>query len=435
MSSGEPRKLGLWMCIALVMGNMIGSGVFLLPASLAPFGWNAVAGWIVTIAGAMALALVFARLTRAMPEAGGPSGFVAAAFGDVPAFLVAWSYWVSIWTAVVTIAVAAVSYASSLFPAIAASAERPALLGIGLVWAITLLNLRGARAAGGFQVATTVLKLLPLIVVIGIAALVSLQGQATPPPWPSQGLSLDAVGASVALTLWALLGFESASVATGQARNPAVTVPRATLWGTALTGVVYLLVCSAISLLLPADVASTSPAPFATFLAIYWGPGPAALIAVFACVSCVGALNGWTLMQGEVPRAMAERGLLPHWLALTDGNGVPRRALLISSGVATLFVLMNASRGMQGLFEFLLLLSTSSTLWLYLACAAAALRIGVARPWALAGAAYALWALSSAEAPMGGTTVKISALSLALMVAGLPIYWWARQQRRPLTEA
>ncbi|MEO0061605.1 MAG: hypothetical protein RLZZ08_165 [Pseudomonadota bacterium] len=402
------------------MGNMIGSGVFLLPASLAPYGWNAVGAWIVTIGGALVLALVLARLTAARADRG-PVDFVREAFGAVPAFLIGWVYLVSIWTAVVTIAVAAVSYLSSMIPAIAALPLGPALVAVALLWLFTLVNLRGTRSAGQVQVVTLALKVLPLLVVIVLAVLALAGGKATLPPFDAGAISGKALGGAATLTLWALLGFECASVAAARVRNPAVNVPRATLWGTALTGVLYLFVCSAVALLLPPQVASTSPAPFATFVERYWSAGPAALVAVFAVISCFGALNGWTLMQGELARSMAADGILPRALATTNARGTPVRALVTSAVVASLFALVNASRSMQGLFEFLLLLSTSAALWLYLAFALAAVRLNIARGWAAAGAVYALWTL-------WGAGLAASGWSLVLMLAGLPLYWWAKRE-------
>lgn len=404
------------------MGNMIASGVFLLPASLAPFGWNAVAAWILTIGGALVLALVLARLTAARPQGAGPVDFVRDAFGQVPAFLVGWIYLVSIWTAVVTIAVAAVSYLSAMIPALSAVPFGPALAAVALLWLFTLINLRGVRAAGRVQVVTLLLKIVPLLVVLALAAMALAGGTASLPPFDMAQLQGSQLNAAATLTLWALLGFECASVAAARVRNPAVNVPRATMWGTALTGVLYLFVCSAIALLLPQDLASQSPAPFATFVAQFWSAGPAALIGAFAVISCLGALNGWTLMQGELARSMAQDRMLPRWFAGTDRHGTPVRALLVSAVIASLFALSNGLRSMQGLFEFLLLLSTSAALWLYLAFALAAVRLRIAPVWALIGAAYALWTL-------WGAGWAASGLSLVLMLSGLPLYVWTRRER------
>jgi len=402
------------------MGNMIGSGVFLLPASLAPYGWNAVLGWIVTIAGTLVLAWVFAALTRARPAARDPAGFVTEAFGGLPAFLVSWLYLVSIWSAVASISMAGISYLSSLLPVISATPFLPALCAMALVWTMTLVNLRGVRTAGNFQILTLALKLLPLLGVIVLAALVLGDGSGEIRPFVASEINPGQLGGAAALTLFALLGFECASVAAGQVENPMVNVPRATMWGTALTGLVYLLVCSAVALMLPEAIASASPAPMATFVETYWNSGAGQLVSVFAIISCVGAVNGWVLMQGELPRNMAERGILPAWFAATDTRGTPLRALLLSGVIATFFLVFTASRSMQGIYEFLLLLSTSATLWLYLLCALAAWKMKVVRGFALVGAAYALWTL-------WGAGLEATGWSLVLAAAGVPLWWWARR--------
>lgn len=419
--SGKGRKLSLFGAIALVMGNMIGSGVFLLPASLAPFGWNAVFAWAVVTAGTMVLAWVFASLTKARPEARDPAGFVITAFGELPAFLVNWAYWVSVWTANVTIAVAAISYASAFFPAIGQTALLPAILAIALVWSVTGINLRGVRTAGNFQIVTLLLKTIPLIAVIVLAAFLLGEGSSEIRVFDMREINGLDLRAAAAMTMFALLGFECASIAAARVEKPEVNVARATLWGTALTGLLYLLVCSAVALMLPQDLASSSPAPLATFVEYHWAAGPAALVSLFAIISCVGALNGWVLIQGEMPRAMAERRVLPAWFSKTDTKGTPIRALIATSVIATVCLALNASRSMQGIFEFLLLLSTSAALWLYLAVVFAAWKLKVVRPFALIGSAYALWTL-------WGAGVEASGWSLVLMLAGLPLYWWAKRE-------
>ena len=251
-ASPSSRTLGLAACIALVMGNMIGSGVFLLPASLAPFGWDAVAGWVFTIAGSLVLAFVIARLTVAMPDVSA-SQMIARAYGPLAGFAIGWIYWISLIITNVTIAVAATANLSSLVPALA----RPgmgALCSIGFLWLMTGINLAGARAAGLTQIGTTAIKLVPIVVVLVLLLLILGSGRADIAPFPAQGLTGAGITASAALTLWALLGFESASVAADKVRDPARTIPRATLIGTAVTGLIYLFVCSGIALTLPAVV-------------------------------------------------------------------------------------------------------------------------------------------------------------------------------------
>jgi basic amino acid/polyamine antiporter, APA family len=425
MSGDTPpeRSMGPWMATALVMGVMIGSGVFLLPAQLAPFGWNGVAAWVLSIGGALSLAWVIAKLTQALPQAGGPIGFVGAAFGPLTGFLIGWSYWVSIIVTVVTLAVAAVSYLSIFVPAIAKVAFLPAVLSVGLLWLVTLINLRGARAAGAFQIVTMAIKIIPLLMVIAImAALLGNQGPSVVAPLPAQGLNFAAVTSAAALTLWAMIGFESASIAAARVERPEVNIPRATMIGTALTGLLYLVVCSGIALTLPVELASISDAPFSTYVIYYWGLGPALLVAVCAAISAIGAMNGNVLMQGELPLSMARQSTLPRWFAATSPGGTPVRPLILGSALATMFVMFNGSKSMGDLFAFLALLATSATLWLYLGCALAALRLRVAVPVALVGLVYALWAL-------WGAGISISLLSLVLMLSGLPFYVYARREQ------
>ncbi len=415
----RPRKLGVWMSIALVAGSMIGSGVFLLPASLAPFGWNAVAGWAVTIAGALCLAHVLARLTAAAPGPIGPAELVERSFGPVAGFLIGFSFWVSVWAATATISIGAVSYAASFWPIMGV---HPALSATGVIWAVTLINLIGTRTAGGFQLVTTLLKLLPLLVVAGLIFLVlGQQGPAVIAPYPETGLSLSLVNQAAAITLWAMVGFEAACAASGRIADPVRNVPRATFWGALLCGVFYLIVCSGIALMLPADQVAASNAPFELFVATFWSPGPAAFVALFAAISAVGAVNGWVLVQGEVPFEMAERRLMPRWFGKTAANGVPVRAVLVASVLATLLVVTNSSRSMAGLFTFMALLTTSVTLWLYLACALVALKRRIAVPFAVAGLLFGLWSL-------WGAGLTVSVYAFLLMIAGLPLYWWAQRE-------
>lgn len=413
------RTLGLAACIALVMGNMIGSGVFLLPASLAPFGWDAVAGWVFTIAGSLILAFVIARMTVLMPDASA-SQMIARAYGPLAGFAIGWIYWISIIITNVTIAVAATANLSSLIPMLNMPGVGAAC-SILFLWAMTGINLIGARAAGMAQVGTTIVKLIPIVVVLVILAIILGNGQAQVAPFPSGGLTGSGITASAALTLWALLGFESASVAADKVRDPARTIPRATMIGTAATGLIYLVVCSGIALTLPAAQTQTG-SPFGAFVTHYWSPGPAGFVALFVVVSCLGALNGWTLLQGEVPLAMARAGELPRWLAVTDAKGTPRRGLILSTVVATMMLIANSLHGLVELFTAMALLATSATLWLYVGFALASLRFRLVVPAAILGLGYALWTL-------WGAGVVASGSSILLMIGGLPFYLWARRQR------
>lgn len=414
------RQIGLSGAIALVMGNMIGSGIFLTPAALAPFGWNGVAGWLLTIGGSLALALVIARLTIRLPQASGPSQMIASAFGPVSGFAIGWIYWISIVTTNVTISVSAIAALTPIVPALGKVPGLGAGAAIALMWTMLLLNLRGAGSAARFQLITLILKLLPIVLVGGLIALVlARQGGGVLIPWPTSGLSGGQMSSAAALTLWAMLGFESASCASDKVADPARTIPRATLIGTAATGFIYLFICSGVGMMLGGDAAA-SDAPFALFVQRYWAAGPAALITLFVAISCIGALNGWTLLSGEVPLALARNGELPRWFAAADARGTPVRALIVSALFATLLLIANSLKGLVDIFTVMALLSTSATLWLYLGCAITALHYRVMVPVALIGLLYSLWTL-------WGAGWQTSLMSLILMLAGLPLYWLARR--------
>ncbi len=409
------RPFGFWTATALVVGGMIGSGVFLVPSALAPFGWTGVVAWVVGIAGALAIGWTLSRLAATMPGEGGAIAVTAAVIGPLPGVLVGWSYWVAVWSANAAIAIAATSYLAALYPPVAATPLTGALVAVALIWALTALNLAGARRAGEFQVVTTVLKLLPLLAVVAIAAGIGRTKPVTLPPLPPPHDLFAGLATAVTLALFALVGFEAASVAATRVRDPARTVLRSTMAGTAVTGVLYLIVCSAIVLMLPPRAVAASAAPFALFVATFWGPSAAFGVALFAAIAAIGALNGWVLIQGELPLAMARAGLLPSWFARTSTRDVPVRVLMLSSALASALILVTASRSLGGIFTVAVLLSTCATLWLYVAVLVAALMRRVAVVTAVAGLAFTAVAFWGAGAEAAG-------LSVVLMLTALPVY-------------
>jgi APA family basic amino acid/polyamine antiporter len=428
------RKLGFWMCVALVVGNMIGSGIFLLPASLAPYGLNSVLAWVLTATGALFLAVVFSNLSRAFPEAEGPYAYTRMAFGDLPAFVVAWGYWVSVWVGNAAISTGAVAYLSHLFPWIASQPGASAAVTVAFVWLLTGVNVIGVRAAGGVQVVTTVLKLLPLLAVAGLGLFLFFTGDARMVRNASDApaLSLSAVTAAATLTLWALLGFESASVAAQRVIDPEKNIPRATMIGTVLTALIYILSCTAILLVIPAQQLAQSTAPFADVAKLFWGNSAGLWLALFAAISGLGALNGWILLQGELPFQMAKNGLFPKVFARVSSRQTPAAALCISSTLVTILVLMNYGKSMVEVFTFMILLSTTATLALYLLCALSVLVLlrrgklpvsGSRAAWlaiaGVIGTIYALWTLVGAgrEAVIWGAV---------LLAVAIPVFYLMR---------
>lgn len=421
--------MGLSMALALVMGNMIGSGVFLLPASLAPLGWNSVFGWVITISGTLCMAGVFATLARAFPQAGGPYAFTRIAFGPVPAFIVAWSYWISLWVGNAAIATAAVSYLSRIFPAIGTVPGASAITSVAIVWLFTWVNMRGVALAGRVQLVSTILKLIPLIAVAVLAAYVlSRDGPTILRPFDANELSLGSMTAAATLTLWAMLGIEAATVPADKVRDPETTIPRATLLGTGSAGLIYLTVCSAVVLMLPAALTAQSEAPFADFVGRYVGTNAGTVIAAFGAISALGALNGWIMVQAEIPAAMARDGLFPAWLGRVSARGTPVNSHFLSSGLLSAVVLTNYTRSMADLFQFLILLTTAITLVMYLACALAAAKLMTGGQLARSKGLQLIVVAALLYIPftLYGAGAEAVLWGGAMLSVGIPVYFLAR---------
>jgi APA family basic amino acid/polyamine antiporter len=430
--NAHPHLLGFWMCVALVVGNTIGSGVFLLPASLAPYGLNSVIAWGLTACGAVLLAIVFAQLSRAYPQAGGPYAYVRLAFGPFTAFIVAWGYWISIWVGNAAIATGAVSYLTPLMPWIDTVPGSSAAVTLFFLWVLTFVNIYGIKASGWVQSVTTILKVLPLIAISALG-LFAVRGE-TIAAAAGIPLSLSGTTAAATLTLWALLGLESATIPASKVRDPGRTIPLATLIGTVLTALICIIACTTVLLLVPPATLARSNAPFVDLATAFWGASAGKLLALFAAISGFGALNGWVLLQGELPNVMAKNGVFPRIFARDSPRHTPTFALLFSSGLVTVLILMNYQKSMVSVFTFMILLSTTACLVLYLLCSLALLRLqwtghlqtsrARTMPLAVVGViatSYSLWALVGA----GAEAVLWGAVLLAL---GAPLFFLVREK-------
>lgn len=429
MNGAAARKLGFWMTLALVVGNMIGSGIYILPATLAPLGLNQIIGWAVTLAGALCLAASFARMGARLPLSGGPYAYAQAAFGPIPGFVTAWSYWTMCWAGNGAVAVALVSNLSLILPWIGATSGVPAVLSVGFVWLLTWVNIRGVRAAGDVSLITTVIKLVPLAGLIGLALWMLLSGMPTveQPPVPVSG---NMVAAAAGLTFWGFLGLESATVPADKVENASTVIPRATLIGVALTGLVYMGISGAFALYMPLAEAAASPAPVADFLARFFGSGVGQIVALFAAISALGTLNGFILLQGEVPWAMARGGVFPRWFAAEGPHGTPVRSHVVSSILLSVVTLLNYGRGMGDLFAFIASVSLAAGMLSYFIAMLAAVRLLPGERWlvaaALVGATFIAWAA-------WGLGIEALTYGAGFIALGLPVYLWIRRDAATAT--
>ena len=417
MSVGGQR-IGLFRATMLVAGNMIGSGVFLMPASMAPDGGISLLGWLVAVPCALLLAAVFARLATRHPMAGGPYAWARRSLGDYPGFSCNSLYWLGNVIGNIAIAVSVVGYASVFLPALVG--PRAAVIGtIAMIWLAVAANMIGPRLVGTIESATTLLGLLPIVVVATLGWW-WFRSDTFAANWNPSDLSpFAAVPGALTIMFWAFTGVESAAVATDVVENPSRNVPRATLLGVALSAFVYVGSTAVIFGLLPAGEIAASPAPFEAAVAVALGTGPALIMAFCAMVKSAGALGGWTLLTAESARAAANDGLFARIFARVDRRGVPIAGLVLIGALMTGMELFALSPSLGGLFGRLVSVSTLLIIPAYL-FSAVALSLDAAesramRLVAMMAAVACIFVAAAADLPD-------ALLALLLVLATAPLF-------------
>jgi APA family basic amino acid/polyamine antiporter len=302
-----------------------------------------------------------------------------------------------------------------------------AAVAIGAIWLLTFVNTLGVRQGGMMQAVTTVLKLVPLLA-LAIFGLFYIDFDNFGGFNTSGESTYGALTAVAALTLWAFIGVESATVPAEDVKNPTRTIPRATIIGTAITALVYILGTVAVMGILPAATLAESGAPFADAADSAFGSWAGPIIAFAAVVSAFGCLNGWILLQGQVPLAAARDGLFPKVFVKTTRNGAPIVGLVVSSVLITGLTLMNYNASLVDQFTFVILLATLTMLIPYVFSAAAQLMLLItdrtrttgkqlAAPATIAGLAlaYGIWTVA-------GSGYEVVYKGFLLVLAGIPVY-------------
>ena len=421
------QKITLWPMTSLVVGNLIGSGVFLLPAALAAFGTISLFGWIITSLGAVLLALLFAQLSSKMPETGGPHTYVEAAFGKTAGFYVAWSYWVLSWVSNAALVAGAASYMASIYGGF--TPWETLGIEVAVMALVTGFNLLGIQATGRLELVITCLKLIPLMLVPIIGIFFVDWHNFFPLNRSGQDLS-TAINAAAFITLWGFVGVETGTVPGRDVENPTKTIPRATIMGTSIAAAVYILGTFVMMGAISPDQLAVSKAPYADLAGIIFGGNWGVPIAIAAIITCLGSLNGWTLVVGRIALGASKDGLFPPIFKRTNAAGTPVWAVLISSLCCLPLVLMALSHNLLEQFNFIIDMTVTLILVVYTACVIAYLKLHHAhrvtakdpiKGWLLGGAAliFVLWALWAASP-------KMVALSLGIVVLGVPVRLWMR---------
>lgn len=336
----EEHRLGLVQATALVMGSMIGVGIFSLPHSLATYGPITLISMVVTTIGAIALALLFGALSRRLPAGGGPYAYSRVAYGNAVGFVNAWSYWITAWAGTATIAVGWVLYVERFINKDDNRVAAVFLVLAGL-WLPALVNLTGVKNMGIVQVVTTVVKFAALVFMSTVGLFFISSGNFT--PWNVSHESwLGAVGGGMALALFSYLGVETASVAAGKVKDPYRNIPRATILGTIFTAIVYLLSLIAMFGILSDSALKASAQPYAAAMdTMFGGKAAGDIITVAVIISGLGALNGWMLICAEMPLAAANDGLFPARFKNISSRGVPAFGVVSSTVLASIAIILN----------------------------------------------------------------------------------------------
>lgn len=433
-------KLGIWILTALVVGNMIGSGIFLLPSALAEFGSIGLLSWIITAVGALFIALVFAKLSRMIPKVGGPYAYCYAGFGDFIGFLIAYNYWIALWVGNAAIIVAFIGYLTVFWPALAVNRGLAFVISVSTLWFVTIVNIVGIRQAGILQLITTILKLIPLVA-IATLGLFYIHPHNLANFNISHTSFFSALTAAASLTLWSFIGVESATVPAEAAADPKRTISRATIIGTVITAVVYIFSATAVMGIIPSHILAHSTAPYADAARIMFGPWASLIVGAGAIIACFGALNGWMLLAGQVPMAAARDGLFPRAFILQSKSGSPIYGLIVSSILITLLLFLTLNETIIKQFAFIILLATFSSLIPYFFTTMAELmllykrqdqfspkRLTISITIAIIAGIYTFWT-------MIGAGKDIVYYGVLLMLTGVPIYVWVRWRNYERSEA
>lgn len=430
----DKKALNLPILTSLVVGNMIGTGIYVLPASLAPYGTMSLLAWIYTSIGSIFLAITLAHLNKRFPKTGGPYIFCREAFGRLVGFIIGYTYWFSVMASIAGIAVASVGYLGFISPTLNAnSPEYNSYYALGLdlliVWIFTLINIIGIHAAGVVQLILTILKIAPLILIV-LVGLPHVHLDYFTQVTLTDQTYFGALGSAAALTFWAFVGLESATLPAENTKGPK-DIYKATVFGTIITAVIYISSTFVLMGMIPNAQLKVSQFPFAEAGAMLFGQKAALIVVICAIISGLGALNGCVLTQAQIVFAAARDHLFPKAFKKLSKHDVPVAGQLLSSTLISLLLIMTVEPTMLKQFNNIALLTALLTLITYLACTFAELKFLLQSRTSLfhifysksfliviLASAYSIWTISSIEKAI----IRVTFILLLLLI---PVYFIA----------
>ena len=429
MNSVNTKIIGFWRGWSIAVGCAVGSGIFMMPTLLAPYGLIGFGGWLIAGAGSVLVALTMSRLVRRIPKTGGPYVYANEGLGHFAGFIIAWTYWIACITAIAGISIAFVSYLGFFIPAISNSSLLSLLASLVLVWLIVTLNIFSIESSAKFQVVSTLLKLLPLFFMMFLG-LVGFDSNNLPEMNPTNANPFILLATVTTLVMWSFVGIETATVPAENFINPEKTIPKVLIAAVLSVLTIYILVSIAIAAIVPAEELMNSSAPFALAATKILGFSGGVIIAFGALISTLGSLNANTLTAGNITFAAARDKLLPSkFLTLSDA-GTPIFSFILAGSFVSFLLMLNYTKGLIDAFIFFAMLSTLSTLIAYLFCAMAELKFlknddsSKQRNTAIfltfgtfLYAFFAIW----------GAGMEIVFYSFMLILVGMPMYAWMRE--------
>ena len=431
LTATSGNEIGFWRGWSIAVGCAIGSGVFMMPTLLAPYGMLGLAGWLTAGAGSLLIVLSLSRLARRIPKLGGPYAYVRAGLGDFAGFLIAWTYWIACIAAVAGIAIAFVGYLGFFFPFITESSVISLLVALVLVWSLVALNMRSVDGSGTFQVATTLLKILPLLVMI-VMGFIHMEPEIMPPLNPTELHPIALLATVTTLVMWSFTGIETAAVPADNMAEPDKLIPRILLASVLTILVIYFLVSVTIAMVVPADELLVSTAPFSLAASKMMGPIGGAFITIGALISTLGSLNANTLTAGNIPLAAAKDHLFPVRFATVSQAGTPTFSLMVAGCFVTALLLFNYTKGLVEAFTFMAMLSTLSTLMAYAFSAVAEfyfLKSDGLSPERNRAVGLSIAAFLYSFFAIWGAGAEVVFYSFMLIMVGMPFYALVREQK------
>lgn len=419
------NKMGFWSVLALVIGSQIGSGVLMSPANLAPFGEYGIISWIISATGAVSLAVVFAQLCARFPRNGGPHVYIEQVFGKDVAFFAGWTYWVVSWISTTAVIVSSISYLAPFLGE--QSANTYLVLEILLLTTICFLNLFGVSIAGQAEVIFTVLKFIPLFIV-PVVAIFYFDSNNLKLASNYEGMNdVSMLAKAALLSFWGFIGIESATTPAGSVQNPTKTIPRAVVIGTLLVALVYIFNSLAIMGLIPGNELAVSKAPYVDATKLIFKGDWYLFVAIAASIICMGTLNAWVLVAGQISLGLAEDKMLPAFFSKKNRYNAPYISIIISCiGIIPLLILTNnenTGNQVATVVDF----SVTAFLFIYFLCALANLWLSwKEKKWfsifnSIIGILFCLWIIFETAA----LTLFISSL---FTISGFFLYFlWYRK--------